>query len=553
MNRKSRAALISIICNCLLFGFKFFLAFITGSLALLADAYHSASDIVVSFLVFLGIKISDRKRISSVLRIGIENGLVIVISFLIFFAAYTIFKEAIGKMFISIDYLPFALIGTLFNIFVIHLLANYKIKVGKETKSASLEADGYHSRTDVYSSIVVLIALLGYMIGLKLDEPAAIIIALIIVSIGVELITGAIKTILTKTPLKFTPLRIKKLGFLLKPWTVMKNFVVLKRNAILATLFITFFIIYFSSGIYIITPGEIAIEQRWGAIIEQNIKSGIYYHLPAPIERVNITSTSNIERIEIGFRTREKYEVEPDAYLWQVTHELGKYEKLYDEALMVTGGKNIVDMDAVIHYRIKYPEDYIFSVETPEELIRASTETAIRTVVAGEKIDDLLTTERSFIEDSIKSLIEKKVTDYNAGIEIMKVIIHEVHPPLDVVPAFRSIINAKEDRVRFIHEAESEYNEKIPDAEALASELVEDAHAYIDEKYAYAYGRSSAFIEKNRVYRKAPDITEFDLYFRLAGDVLKDIDKFIVISPASKEILDLRPVFRTEEIPGGNK
>lgn len=544
MNRKTKATLVSIVVNIFLALLKYLLAILTGSLALLADAYHSASDIVVSILVFIGIKVSDREKISSVLGIAIENGVAIIISLFIFFAAYTIFKEVFTKGIITIKFLPLAIIWTIVSIVVCYLLSSYKINIGKATNSPSLIADGHHSRTDMYSSIVVLVALVGYMIGLRLDAPAAIVIALFIVSVGVEIFWSSIKTISSKTPFKFSPLTLRRFSSLEFLRAKLLHVLSKHKRAVLKITPFGIVIIYLSTGFYIVGPGEEAIVQRFGSLVRNKILPGIHYAVPRPFERVTILSTGEIRRIEIGFRTRKEVIEEPDAYLWQVTHEIGKYEKRYDEALMVTGDMNIVDADLVIQYQIEKPKEYLFKSELPEELVRSMGESAVRKIVASENIENLLTQKRADIENTIKTTLENYLKKYEMGVRILRVAIHEIHPPLDVVPAFRSVINAREDLERFIHEAEAEYNEKVPEAQADAIQMIEESRAYLIEKPNYALGKGQRFTDQYKIFRRSPEVNKTRLYLETVEDVLQDVDKYIIISPTRGSILDLRTMFK---------
>ena len=115
-DRKSAAALISIGINVLLVLLKLLLAVLSGSLALLADAFHSGSDIFVSLLVFIGIRVSGKETVPSPLRIKIENIIAIIISIIIWYSAYVIFKKALGKTSIEIKILPIAILGTFISI-----------------------------------------------------------------------------------------------------------------------------------------------------------------------------------------------------------------------------------------------------------------------------------------------------------------------------------------------------------------------------------------------------------------------------------------------------
>jgi len=265
-SRKIGAALISVGINVFLALFKVLLAILSGSLAILADAYHSSSDIFVSLLVYLGVKVR------------IENIVSVTISLFILYAAYTVFMTAIKGQQIEIRFLPIAIIGTFLSIMVSYFLARYKIYVGEATNSPSLIADGQHSRADMYSSIVVLVALIGYLIGVQIDRFAAMVVAIFIAFTGIEILYGGIKALVSGKAVKFILPEFRRIPVLCK----LRGFgerIVSKKWLILRVGIICILLGYLLTGLYIVKPGEQAIIRRFGRITAYKAASGIYYHL----------------------------------------------------------------------------------------------------------------------------------------------------------------------------------------------------------------------------------------------------------------------------------
>jgi len=540
-DRQSTAALVSVGVNLLLVLLKLLLAMLSGSLALLADAFHSGSDAVVSLIVFLGFKISDKKTIAPRLGGKIENIIAIIISILIWCSAYVIFRETIVKKVVEIKNLPVAILGTLVSISVTYFLAHYKIHVGRATDSPSLVADGSHSKTDVYSSIAVLLGLAGYMIGLKLDTIVAAIVGVVILLVGFEIFKSGIQALLTKSPFQFNRFQPAGVRFINIKWVGHYS------GAIKWLIAISLIFVYLSTGLYIVEPGEKAIVQKFGRIVKQEVMPGIHYRFPFPFESSMKLSTRRINRLEIGFRTRERFEDEPAAYLWETLHARGRYEKRFGEALMLTGDQSIVDVDIVIQYRIKDMVDYLLSIDAPYSLLRGVSEAAVRYVVGKEDIETLLTESRPLIEEEIQRTLQGFLDTYASGIQVMQVGVSEIHPPIEIVPAFRSVANAGQDKERYIREAESYLNEIVPLARAEAAKLVEEAEAYKISKINSAEGEAYRFVRKVEQYENAQDITSHRIYLETMEKVLSGTNKFILRPSESKDILD----FRTDTKPRG--
>lgn len=543
IDRKSSAALISVGINVFLALLKALLAIFSGSLALLADAYHSGSDIFVSLLVFLGVKIPKRDTTTPSRRASIENIVSVVISLFILYAAYTVFKTAAIGQKIAIRILPVAIFGTFLSIIISYFLARYKIYVGKVTNSPSLIADGYHSQADMYSSIAVLIGLVGYLIGLRIDALAAIIVALFIVFTGIEILQSGAKALIGKRSLRLIIFEYKRLPLLHK-WKSYYEKIAMQRWVILRIAGLCLIMGYMVSGLYIVRPGEQAVVQRFGKITKGRVMPGLHYYLPYPFEKVSKVSTAQVNRVEVGFRTREEIKEEPEAYLWEIRHIIGRYDKRYEESLMLTGDHNIIDMGIVIQYRARDVADYLFKVDTPINLLRAATESTIREIIASERIDVLLSEDRPVIEKRINMDLQALLNEYGIGIEVLGVAIQELHPPIEVVPAFRAVASAGEDKERYINEAESELNRTVPRARADAKRIIEEAKSYKIVSINRAKGEADRFLKRLVRYKEASEVTASRYYLETMEKTLPKVNKFILAPGSFKDILDLRPYIK---------
>jgi membrane protease subunit HflK len=207
---------------------------------------------------------------------------------------------------------------------------------------------------------------------------------------------------------------------------------------------------------------------------------------------------------------------------------------------MLTGDQNIVDVWLVVQYRIKDMVNYLFRVDEPEILMKGASEATVRYLIAKEDIDILLTKRRHWIEEEIKKTLKGFLDRYGFGIEVTKVSIPVIHPPIEVVPAFRSVASASEDKERYTREAESYFNRIVPQARADAARVLEEARAYKIAKVNRAKGEAKRFLKKLERYKAARDITETRIYLETMEKVLPGINKFILTPGTSKDILDLR-------------
>jgi cation diffusion facilitator family transporter len=192
-----RVGIYSLLVNLGLVGAKFALSVIAGSLALRADAIHSLVDVFGSIALILGLIISGRKTKSFPYGLyKVENLVSVIISLLLFLAAYEIVIEAITGETTATLYTGWVLgaVGAL--IIVPFLFGRYEVGVGKRVNSPSIIADGTQFKADVLSSAVVFVALIGQHFGLPLDRIAAAVITVFIVRAGWGLMVNSMRVLL---------------------------------------------------------------------------------------------------------------------------------------------------------------------------------------------------------------------------------------------------------------------------------------------------------------------------------------------------------------------
>ncbi len=192
-----RVALYSLLFNLALVAAKLTLSFLSGSLALRADAIHSTVDVMASLALILGVKISERKSESFPLGLyKVENLASIAISFLLFLTAYEIVLEAVRGEAMPINYQGWVLYAVAAIIPLPYLFGSFQIKVGERTGSPSLIADGVQHKADVLTSSLVFLALIAQTVSFPLDRIAAVIIALAIIKEGWGILVAGMRVLL---------------------------------------------------------------------------------------------------------------------------------------------------------------------------------------------------------------------------------------------------------------------------------------------------------------------------------------------------------------------
>nr|HID60055.1 FtsH protease activity modulator HflK [Desulfobacterales bacterium] len=295
-------------------------------------------------------------------------------------------------------------------------------------------------------------------------------------------------------------------------------------------------IIWLLTGIYVVAPDEVGVVKRFGRLA-YTTGPGPHYHLPIPIESVMKPKVTKVRRIEIGFRTI--YAGPP-----------ARYKDVPDESLMLTGDENIVDVKFIVQYRIKDAAAYLFNVVNPEKTVRDASEAVMREVIGKNRIDEVLTTGKFRIQEDVATLLQHLLDVYGTGLDVVAVQLQDVHPPQQVIDAFKDVASAKEDKIKFINEAEGYRNDLLPRAKGEAAQMINKARAYRASKIDRAKGDASRFTQLLKEYKKAKEITKKRLYIETMEKIVQTADTIIIEEGVGKNLVPILPLMKELSVEG---
>src|SRR5215472_14536544 len=207
MNEKEKVALGSIAASAGLTAAKAVVGVLTGSLAILSEAGHSLIDLSATVLTYFAVRISGKPadaehhyghgKIESVTALA-ETALLFLLTGIVVFEAV---RRLIGTHAQAVDatIAAFAIIAA--SIVIDFFRARALKRVADATASEALEADALHFRSDMWSSIAVLIGLFGVALGYAwADAAAALVVAVFICIAGYRLGRRTIDTLTDTAP-----------------------------------------------------------------------------------------------------------------------------------------------------------------------------------------------------------------------------------------------------------------------------------------------------------------------------------------------------------------
>ena len=285
------------------------------------------------------------------------------------------------------------------------------------------------------------------------------------------------------------------------------------------------------SGFFRVEPDELGVVLRFGKYV-RDVKPGLNYHLPYPIESVLTPKVTRVNRIEIGRRYVE------DLRRGTTTREVP------EESLMLTGDENIVDVDFSVFWLVKPSgtADYLFNIQQPEGTVKAVAESAMREIIGRSELEPILTGARQTIETAVQALMQSTLDRYGSGIQITQVQLQKVDVPAQVIDAFKDVQAARIDLERAKNEARTYANKVVPEARGRAAQITQSAEAYREQTVAEAKGASSRFRQIYDEYKKAPEVTRQRMYLETMERLFGGTDKVIVDSAATSGVVPYLPL-----------
>lgn len=248
--------------------------------------------------------------------------------------------------------------------------------------------------------------------------------------------------------------------------------------------------------------------------------AGVHFKLPFGIQRVQKVDVNVYQKIELGYRT--------DVY-----NEEG-YDVNTDESTMITGDYNIVNVEFFVEYKISDPVKYLYSSNDPELILRNLIQSQVRNVVGSSSVDAVLTDGKENVQMQVKELVTQILEKYDIGLSLVDVKIQDSEPPTaEVVEAFKAVETAKQQAETVVNDAKAYKNAKLPDAQAQADQLIQNAEYLKQKRINEAVEQVAMFNAMYKEYAINPSITRSRMYYEAISEILPGVKLYINTSNGS--------------------
>jgi P-type Cu+ transporter len=287
--------------------------------------------------------------------------------------------------------------------------------------------------------------------------------------------------------------------------------------------------VYAASGLTIIGPDEVGVVRRFGRPVA-DLDPGWYWRYPWPVEDTARVSLQ-IRTVSIGFKELPERAKQTGALTWSSAHR--RETRIPEQAMMITGDGNLVDLLVTVRYKVTDPRVYLFNVTSAEEFIRGATESELRAMVAGRPFLGLLTYERGQFQKDVLERVEARcqaLPSPGLGIEFDGISILDLHPPGEVVDAYYDVAKAMEERDRKINKAEEDATRTRKTAEGDIVKLLAQARGAKAETILGAQKDRLRFDAQYLPRKEHPGLVDFRLYWDAVGKSLSGREMLLIDS-----------------------
>ena len=286
------------------------------------------------------------------------------------------------------------------------------------------------------------------------------------------------------------------------------------------------------TSFYTVDDKQQAVVTTFGKVTDIT-GPGLHFMLPFGIQQAHMVDVNVYQKIELGY----------------VSDGNGNTKTVNDESVMITGDYNIVNVDFFVEYKISDPVQYLFSANDPALILKNLIQSQVRNVVGSSTVDAVLTDGKENIQLQVKELVTEILKDYDIGLTLIDVRIQDAEPPtLAVVEAFKAVETAKQNAEAVLNDAKAYQNAKLPEAEAKADKLLQNAQYLKQKRINEAVEAVAMFNAMYNEYAQNPSITRSRMYYEAISQILPGVKVYINTGDSNS----MNMLLPLESIVGGN-
>jgi modulator of FtsH protease HflK len=303
-------------------------------------------------------------------------------------------------------------------------------------------------------------------------------------------------------------------------------------------------VLLLSTTVVIIQPQEQGLLERFGKPVGANgvLEPGLYFKWPWPIDQVYAFSTREVHTIYVGY-TPTKESSQERTILWTRPHYTNEFDllvanrdqsssrKTNDKAVAV----NLLSVNIPILYRVKDVRQWMYKHAEAPDLLENIANREVVSYLISVDVDKLMTVGRAQASEEMQAHIQKRIDQYELGVEILLVSLESVHPPLKVAKEYEDVIGARQDKETNILGALAYKAEKVPLALAAATNLLRNSEMEAFMKVSVAAAEAGQFTNQMAAWKASPEVYQQRTYLETLSRAIVNTRKYVLVSSNSQD------------------
>lgn len=305
-------------------------------------------------------------------------------------------------------------------------------------------------------------------------------------------------------------------------------------------------VVWLATMVHEVGPAQSGVRRTLGRIDENVLMPGLRFSLPWPLGGVEKVDGAAVRECVLGFQS------DPGApILWERAHYEG------EERSLVGAGDDFLSISVPIFYRVSDVVRLLRSAEEPERLLESAARRLLVRSSAHIPAGEIMTTLREEMRADLRRDLQAEMERMQTGIEVLQVCLRDVHPPVEVAPAFQEVVGAMEEKEGFIHDAEALRIGSLERARGSSVAARTAADSGAERRVLEARGQAARFASMAGAWARAPELYQWREGFRVFDDALGRAKKAVFDRDLDARMpaqIDLRRVLNPELVDlGGPK
>ena len=259
------------------------------------------------------------------------------------------------------------------------------------------------------------------------------------------------------------------------------------------------------------------VRVSFGRYSPEALAPGLHYSWPWPMGEIDLVQTERVQELSLGF---DKDLAGP--MLWTAPHFVG------EQNLLVGDGESLLTVDVPIQYCVSDPVAFLQATTDAPGALKSLASRELIKVARSRESFQIMTVDRETMASELKANLQRQIDQMGLGLEIVFVGLKDVHPPVDVAPAYEKVVGAEEEKEATIDLAKAYQESVLPDATAAGHRLIAQAEADKNGRIDQATGDAAQFTSLVTAEREYPTLFRLRLRYDALTEGLPAPAKILV-------------------------